>query len=71
MTDTKDLIEKYNLVTSNEWKEIRRRMLDYIVTLGNSATEPLMIQGMLNIIGKIDNWEIEFLREKELRSREK
>ena len=63
MKDLDEIQRKYNLVTSNEWQEIRTRALNHIVRIGNSQ-EPVLIQGMLTLINTIDAWEDDFLKEK-------
>ena len=60
----KELQRKYDLVTNHVWKEIREIALDKIIR-HSRGTEPLIMQGMLNLIDDIDNWKTEFEKELE------
>lgn len=60
-----ELVIRHRLVTSEEWQEIRKRALDKVVKLSKGASEPLIIQGMLNLIDDVDIWEEDFQREHE------
>ena len=64
MVNYDELVAKNDLVTSEEWSEIRRRMLDHIVNIANSEINPLIIQGMLKVISDTDKWKDEYDREK-------
>ena len=61
----KELIsKKLNLLKSKDYQEVRTLQLNYIVSLGNSSIDPLIIKGMLKLINDTDKWEDEFLRVK-------
>jgi len=62
--DLKEIANKYKLLCSNEYQEIRKLQLEHILSLVNSSIEPLVIKGMLKIIADTDKWESEFLAEK-------
>lgn len=64
--ELQEIQRKYDLTTSKEWKEIRKRLLDIIVIRGGSSLEYL--QGMLYLIKLVDSWEEEFLYAKEKES---
>lgn len=64
--ELQEIQRKYELTTSKEWKEIRKRLLDIIVIRGGSSLEYL--QGMLYLIKLVDSWEQEFTYAKEKES---
>jgi hypothetical protein len=51
-----ELFRNYQLAKSSEYKEIRQKMLDFIVDCGNSTIQPERIQGMLMLIKYVDSW---------------
>lgn len=65
MDKYEELTKKYELITSNEWLKIREIQLNHIVSLANSAVDPLVIQGMLKNISDTDKWKSDFLAEKQ------
>ena len=65
--DKEQLIHRYGLATSPQYKEIRQNMLDFIVKCGNSTILPERIQGMLILINYVDGWVKDY--EKELENR--
>lgn len=68
--DRDELTARYELVTSEEWQGIRRRLLNEIV-LKSQSNDPVILQGMLKIINTVDSWENDFLNAKEKFNREK
>lgn len=58
------LIEKYDLITSENYLKIRSYQLDNIVKLANSDINPTLIQGMLKLIADTDKWKTDFINEK-------
>ncbi len=68
MDRQKELIEKNNLVTGDDWKRIKTLMLENILALSNTQIEPLILQGMLKTINDTDKWENDFQRELSKRS---
>jgi hypothetical protein len=64
MSEKDILIEKNNLVNSDEWKRIRDLQLDRIVTLSTGNTDPLIIVGMLRSIANTDKWREDFINRK-------
>lgn len=60
MADLDLLTEKYNLVSSPEYKRIRELQLNSIVEMANKQIDPLIIKGMLKNINDTDNWENDF-----------
>ena len=58
------LIEKYDLITSNEYLKIKSYQLENIVKLANSDINPLILQGMLKLIADTDKWKTDFINEK-------
>jgi len=64
MKNTDILAEKYNLICSNQYKQIKKFQLENILKLANSDIEPLLLKGMLKNIADTDKWENEFLIEK-------
>ena len=63
--DLRTLANKYKLICSDEYQEIRKLQLDHILSLVNSSIEPLVIKGMLKTITDTDKWEAEFRAEKD------
>lgn len=65
----RDLIsDKFSLVESVQYRAIRDFQLNHILSLANSAIDPLVIKGMLKNIADTDVWANEFKREKEKQS---
>ncbi len=60
MSEYDILIEKNNLVNSDEWQRIRKLQLDRIVNLSTGNTDPLIIVGMLRNIANTDKWSEDF-----------
>ena len=67
MPNHEELLRKYELVTSNEYKEIRQEALNFIVNCGNSTIGSERIQGMLLLVGHIDSWKDDYEQELEKR----
>ncbi|MBR1620283.1 hypothetical protein IJ674_10390 [bacterium] len=63
------LIEKYDLVMSEEYSKTRSYQLENIVRLANSDINPLILQGMLKVIADTDKWKADFESERRLASR--
>ena len=63
------LIEKYDLVMSEEYSKTRSYQLNNIVRLSNTDINPLILQGMLKVIADTDKWKADFENEKRLASR--
>ena len=64
MADKDILVEKFNLVGSDEYQKIKKYQLENILKLANSDIEPLVLKGMLKTISDTDKWENEFWTEK-------
>ena len=64
MANLDELQLKYELVTSSQWLDMREFMLNRILELANTESNPLVIQGMLKVISDTDKWKDEFNREK-------
>lgn len=64
MANLDELQLKYELVTSSQWLDMRKFMLNRILELANTEINPLVIQGMLKVISDTDKWKDEFNREK-------
>lgn len=58
------LIEKYDLVMSEEYSKTRLYQLDNIVRLSNTDINPLILQGMLKNIYDTDKWKNDFESER-------
>ncbi len=58
------LIEKYDLVMSEEYSKTRSYQLDNIVRLSNTDINPLILQGMLKNIYDTDKWKSDFESER-------
>lgn len=58
------LVEKFDLVDSPTYKQIKEFQLENILKLANSDIEPLVLKGMLKVIADTDKWKAEFLNEK-------
>lgn len=58
------LIEKYDLVMSEEYSKTRSYQLDNIVRLSNTDINPLILQGMLKNIYDTDKWKNDFESER-------
>ena len=58
------LIEKYDLVMSEEYSKTRSYQLDNIVRLSNTDINPLILQGMLKVIADTDKWKADFENER-------
>lgn len=59
--------DRFNLVSSDFYKELRKQQLDVIVKLSMADVEPLEIRGMLRLIGKTDEWKADFIKIKDKR----
>ncbi|MBR1775948.1 hypothetical protein IJ750_02600 [bacterium] len=58
------LVEKYDLIVSEQYLKIKSYQLENIVKLANSDINPLILQGMLKLIADTDKWKTDFLNEK-------
>ena len=70
MSEYDILIEKNNLVNSDEWQRIRKLQLDRIVNLSTGNTDPLIIVVMLLNIENTDKWSEDFNSRKEKENKE-
>ena len=59
--------DRYGLVSSDTYKELRKQQLDMIVKFSVGDVEPLEIRGMLRLIAKTDEWRSDFIRLKDKR----
>lgn len=59
--------DRFGLVSSDTYKELRRHQLDMIVDKARNNYEPLEIRGMLRLIGLTDEWREDFIKLKEKR----
>ncbi|MBQ8636317.1 hypothetical protein IJX73_00850 [bacterium] len=57
------IAQKYNLLNSSEYQQIKIFQLENILRLANSDIEPLLIKGMLKNIADTDKWENDFFQE--------
>lgn len=54
--------DRFGLVSSDTYKELRKQQLDMIVQFSLGDVEPLEIRGMLRLIGKTDEWRKDFIK---------
>lgn len=59
----KEIQRKYDIVSSEEYKEFRQYQLDKIVRLSTSQIEPLELKGMLKLISYTDSWVDDYNKE--------
>ena len=62
--ELEEIKERYDLVTSDIYKQIRNKQIDMIIDKAKNNYEPIEIRGMLKIIALTDQWEEDFLKEK-------
>lgn len=57
-------MQKYDLITSEDYSMIKSFQLENIVKLANSDINPLILQGMLKLIADTDKWKSDFFNER-------
>ena len=55
-----ELIRKHELVSSQQYQEIRLRQLNNIVEKASSPISAEVLRGMLLLINETDQWEAEY-----------
>lgn len=60
MDNHEELLRKYELSKSPEYKEIKQRVLDYLIGLSSSQISPEKIQGALLALRYVDSWATEY-----------
>lgn len=68
--DRGEIVRRYELATSDVWKQIRELLLDKIVYLAKGTTSPEQIQGMLKIVDIPSDWIEMFYAEKKKAEKE-
>lgn len=63
MKDLEEICAKHELFCSEIYQQVRAKELDMIVEFAKTY-DPLEIVGMLRLIGKVDDWEKDFKKEK-------
>lgn len=64
-----ELTAKFQLADSDIWQEIRKRQLDYLVSLSANESNEKYIIGGLNLIHYVDGWLADFRKEIEKEKR--
>lgn len=70
MANHEELLHKYELANSREYKEIKSLVLDYLINLSTSTVHAERIQGALMAFKYVDNWVNEYNEALALRSEE-
>lgn len=59
--------DRFDLISTDIFKKLRKMQLDMIVQLSMGNIEPLEVRGMLRLVGKTDEWRNDFIKIKDKR----
>lgn len=56
-----EILLKYELVSDENYKNLRSAQLNHIIELSNTQADPILIKGMLKLIHDTDKWAKDFI----------
>jgi hypothetical protein len=57
-----ELTKRYQLATSQQYKDLKQEWFKMITKFSSSTSEPILLQGMLWLINRTDEWENDYLK---------
>ena len=62
-----EILLKYELVSDENYKNLRSAQLNHIIELSNTQADPILIKGMLKLIHDTDKWAKDFISIKKIK----
>lgn len=62
MLNQDELTRRYQLATSQQYKDLKSEWFKDITEISSSTQQPLLLQGMLMLINRTDKWETDYLK---------